>query len=99
ARVEDRVPLAIPREQLRVLREALRKMLFAESLENRRVIRVRLRNERRWRRVVLLLAPMDGDLRFGETSVEGLLRRGCSVCRVSHYKPLLRRASDAGRSA
>ena len=64
ARVEHRVPLAVPRQHLRVLREALREMLLAEPLEDRRVVRVRLRDERRRRRVVLLLTPMNRDLRL-----------------------------------
>ena len=64
ARVQDRVPLAIPREHLRVLDEAVRVVLLAEALEDRRIVRVRLLDELRRGRVVLLLTPVNRDLRL-----------------------------------
>jgi len=65
ARVERRVPVLVPRQQVRVLLEALGKVLLAESLEDGRVGRVGLPDERRRRRVELLLPPVHRDLRLG----------------------------------
>jgi hypothetical protein len=66
ARIEDRVPLAVPREHVRVLLETFREVLRAEALEDRGVVRVRLLHEPRRRWVVLLLTPVNGDLRLGD---------------------------------
>ena len=43
-------------------------MLLAEPLEDRRIVRVRLRDELLWRRVVLLLAPVNRYLRLRQRS-------------------------------
>jgi hypothetical protein len=66
ARVQRRVPLRIPDEEIRVLPEALREALLAEPLEDRPIGRVGLNDERRRRLVVLLLPPVHGDLRLGD---------------------------------
>ena len=79
ARVQNRVPLAIPRQHLRVLDEAVRVMLLAEALKDRRVRRVRLRDERWRRRVVLLLAPMNRDLRLRHGRLGNLRGRRCVI--------------------
>jgi hypothetical protein len=65
AGVEDRVPLGIPREQIRVLGEALGEALLAETLEDRRVVRVRLCDKALRRLDVLLFTPVNGDVRVG----------------------------------
>src|SRR6266511_3484469 len=77
ARVQRRVPVRIPDEEIRVLLEALREVLLAEPLEDRRIGRVRLSDERRRRGVELLLPPVHGDLRLGD------LR----LVYISHWSP------------
>ena len=88
ARVQNRVPPAIPRQHLRVLDEAIRVMLLAEALKDRRVRRVRLRDERRRRRIVLLLPPMNRDLRLRGGRLGNLRGRRCVIlyshCSTSH---------------
>ena len=79
ARVQNRVPLSIPREHLRVLHKAIRVALLAEALKDRRVRRVRLRDERWRRRVVLLLPPMNRDLRLGHGRLGNLRGRRCVI--------------------
>ncbi|GBE21803.1 hypothetical protein BMS3Bbin01_01155 [bacterium BMS3Bbin01] len=61
-RVERRVPIGVPAEQVGVLLETLRKMLLTESLEDLGIRAVRLRDELRRGVVILLLTPMNGDL-------------------------------------
>jgi len=79
AGVKHRVPPAIPGQHLRILDEALGKMLRAEPLEDRFVVGVGLTAEtcRGWD--VLLLTPVDGD--FG-LRVLALLSAAlaCHVC-------------------
>src|SRR5215469_371576 len=63
--VERGVPALIPGQQVRVLREAVRELVLSEPLEDRRVGAVGLGDEV-WRRlVVVLLAPVNGDLGLG----------------------------------
>ena len=64
-RVEHRVPLLGPSEQVRVSGEALRELVLGELLANRRVRRVSLRRELGRRGVKALLAPVDRDERLG----------------------------------
>ena len=89
ARIENRVPLAIPRQHLGVLREALREVLLAEPLQQCRVVSVRLRDERLRRRVVLLLTPMNRDLRLRGRSGSDLRRARCSWMSCQPSNPLL----------
>ncbi len=46
--------------------EALRKILFAEFLDEGGIGEIGLGNELLWRTEVLFFLPVDGDLRFGE---------------------------------
>jgi len=62
--VERRFPLSVPAEQVPVLIEALREVLLTESPENGRVGRVCLPDKVRRRVIVLLLTPVNGDLRL-----------------------------------
>ena len=66
AGVKRRVPVRVPIEQVRVLLEALREVLLAETLEDGRIGRVRLRDERRWGVEVFLLPPVNSDLSLGD---------------------------------
>ena len=66
AGVERRVPVGVPAQQVRVLLEALGEPLLAEPLEDGRVGRVGLRDERRGLVGVVLLAPVHRDLRLGD---------------------------------
>ena len=86
ARVEQRVPLLVPGEHVGVLDERLREVLLAKALEDRGIVRVGLRRERLRRLVVLLLPPMNCDLRLGDLVFGGLvlIRRGLG--RVSHLR-------------
>src|SRR5207248_8979191 len=65
AGVERRVPVLVPGQQVCVFLEALGKVLFRETVPDRRVVGVGLADEFRRRVVVLLLAPVHRDLRFG----------------------------------
>src|SRR5579884_2462954 len=62
AGVDDLVPLLVPRQQVRVLDEAVGEMLRTEPLENRLVVGVRVSPELLRRLDVLLLTPVDRDL-------------------------------------
>ena len=64
AGIERGVPVLVPGEQVRVLLEALREVLLPEAFADRRVGSVRLSDELGRRVVILLLAPVDGDLRL-----------------------------------
>ncbi len=77
AGVQDRVPPAVPLEHLRVLDEAVRVALLLEPLQDRRVVRVRLLDEILGRRVVLLLAPVNRDLRLRHSRLGRLSARRC----------------------
>src|SRR5207244_1876797 len=77
ARVEHRVPLGIPGEQIRVLLEAVGEVLLAEPLEDVGVGRVCLLDELFRRLYVLLLTPMNGDLRLGDR--DRLVRHGAAL--------------------
>jgi hypothetical protein len=70
-RVEDSVPLLVPVQELGVLDEAVREVLLGEPLPDRRVVRIRLLGDPRRRVVVLLLPPVDGDLRLGNLDFGG----------------------------
>src|SRR5579859_2995734 len=64
--VQRCVPIVVPGEQIRVFLEALRKVLFAESLKNTRIACIGLPNKL-WRGlIILLLPPVNGDLCFGD---------------------------------
>jgi len=65
-RVKDRVPLLVPGQKLGVFLEALREVLLGEALPDRRIVRVRDLLQALGRRDVLLLTPVDGDLRLGD---------------------------------
>ena len=62
--VEGRVPGLVPGEQVRVLPEAVGEVLFGEPVEDGRVLRISLLNERGGWRVVRFLAPVRRDLRL-----------------------------------
>jgi hypothetical protein len=92
ARVERGMPVGVPREQVSILLKALREALFAKPLANGRVGRIRLRDEGNRGVVVLLLAPMNRDLRFRNLARRFYRRRGGrSLSRCSH------RSSSYGR--
>src|SRR6266566_6366833 len=64
ARVQRRVPIVVPSEQIRVFLEALRKVLLTEPFKDTRIACICLPNKL-WRGViVLLLPPVNGDLCF-----------------------------------
>src|SRR5439155_21089099 len=66
ARVQRRVPIVVPREQIRIFLEALRKVLLTEPFKNTRIACIGLPNKL-WRGlIVLLLPPVNGDLCFGD---------------------------------
>ena len=65
ARVQRRVPVAVPAEQVGVLLEALREPLLAEAVPDGRIRGVGLADEPGRRVEVLLLAPVDRDLGLG----------------------------------
>jgi hypothetical protein len=69
ARVERLVPFLVPGEHLRVLVEALRKILQRESLGDVRIPEIRLLHEFLGRIEVLLFLPVDGNLRFGQLEI------------------------------
>ena len=82
ARVQQRVPLPVPGEHVGVLDEAIREVLLAEAIEDRRIVRVGLSGERGRRLEVLLLPPVNRDLRLGGRILGGLLLS--RLGRVSH---------------
>jgi hypothetical protein len=59
------VPVSVPGEQVGVFLEALGEVLLAEPLEDGWVGRVGLTDELRGRIDVLLLTPVNSDLRLG----------------------------------
>ncbi len=64
ARVERRMPVPIPGQQVGVFPEALRKMLLREPFDDGGIDQIRLADEL-WRgKDVLLFLPMDGNLRL-----------------------------------
>src|SRR5205823_4262286 len=65
ARIQRRLPVRVPGQQVGVLLEALGEVLLGETLQDRGVARVRLADELRRRWVEVLLPPVDGDLRLG----------------------------------
>src|SRR5262249_49685214 len=65
ARVQRRMPVGIPREQIGILLEAFGKAFLTESLKNAGIGRVCLRDELGRRVVVLLFTPVHRDLRLG----------------------------------
>ena len=64
ARVQSRVPILIPGQQVRIFPKTFGKMFFLEPLHDGRVHQVRLSNELRGRIHALLFLPMDGNLRL-----------------------------------
>src|SRR5437660_470519 len=65
-RVQCRVPVMIPGEQIRVLLETLRKVFLTESFIDARIASIGLPNEL-WRGlIILLLSPVDSNLCFGD---------------------------------
>src|SRR5690348_2871390 len=74
ARVEYLIPLLVPGQEVGVLDEGIREVLRTEAIEDRGIVAVRLLDEViRWR-VVVLLAPVDGNFRLRRGSVENVLR-------------------------
>jgi hypothetical protein len=65
--VQRGVPILIPVQQLRILPETFREILFAETLDNARIVQVGLRDEAGGRANVGFFYSMHGDLRFGQT--------------------------------
>ncbi len=68
-RVQDRVPFLVPAQQVRVLGEALRETFLGKPVEDGRIGRVGLGDERLRRIDVLLLAPVHGNLGLGDLRV------------------------------
>jgi len=81
ARVERLVPLLVPAEHLRVLVEALRKVIQREALVDAGILQVRLLDELLRRIEVLFFLPVNRNLGFSEveTAHEGSLL-GLSGC-------------------
>src|SRR4029077_716354 len=69
AGIERRVPVLVPGEEVGILLEALGEVLLPESVEDGRIPRIGLANKFGRRIEILLLPPMDGDLRLGELHV------------------------------
>ena len=66
ARIEDRLPALVPAQHLGVLFEALRKVLFAETLHHFWVGQIRLFDKFLGRIEDPLFFPMNRNLRFGK---------------------------------
>src|SRR6266480_210417 len=62
ARIQRRVPIVVPVEEVGIFFEALREALLTEPFINLRIARIRLSNKLRRRGIVLLLLPVNGDL-------------------------------------
>ena len=92
AGVERGVPVGVPGEQVPVFLEAPGEVLLAEAVEDRRVGGVRLADELRGRVVVVLLAPMNGDLRLRDLRLLSCRHRSTSRWKTSWSTPSLARA-------
>ena len=66
--IQDRIPFLVPAEQVRVFGEAVGEVLLVKPVEDRRVVRVGLLDERLERIDVLFLAPVHGNLGLGNLS-------------------------------
>ena len=64
--VECGVPILVPVEKFCVFAKALWKMLFAKTVDDMGIVKVRLRDKAGRRVNVFLFLPMNGDLRFGK---------------------------------
>src|SRR6516225_1650368 len=69
--VECGVPILIPVEKFGVLAETLREILFAETLEDMRIVQVGLGNEARRRAYILFFLPVNRDLGLGQFRLLG----------------------------
>src|SRR5215467_7783608 len=80
ARIQGRMPVLIPAQQIGVFFKILGKMLQAKPLIDLRVRHIGLRNKWRWGINILFFPPVHGNLRF--TQLERLLR-------LAHASPSL----------
>ena len=66
--VQRRMPVLVPRQEVGVLDETVRKLVRREAVEYPRIGQIRLSDERRARVDHLLFLPVGGDLGFGDVA-------------------------------